>query len=169
MATYGDFTSLLQLGVGIGIGISLFRAPVDLRVSRLARMIDGELTALRGSDVPFGKKKRRDMMDLRLQFITVRAKLDRWQWPFMVAAVIGAGVNLIGLVVATLDNDRPVSIFVQWMLLFVSIGWFLVLLGALEVLARVALKSVLRDFSVVQARRAPPAECSPISIRGAGL
>jgi len=160
MATYGDFSSLFQLGVGIGIGISLFRAPVDLRVSRLERLINGEITALRGTDVPFAQKKRRDMMDLRFRFITVRADLDRWQWPFMVAAVTGAALNLAGLVVATLDKDRAVLTFDRWTLLFVSIGWFLILLGALEVLARVALRSVTRDFSDIRARRATHIEVS---------
>lgn len=155
MATYGDFSSLLQLGVGIGIGISLFRAPVDLRVSRLERIIDGEIAVLRGTDVPFGQKKRRDMMDLRFQFMTVRAKLDRWQWPFMAAAVIGALANLAGLIVATLDKDGVVCDFGQWTLLFVSIGWYFILLLALEILARVTLRSVRRDFSAIQTRRAP--------------
>jgi hypothetical protein len=158
MATYGDFTSLLQLGVGIGIGISLFRAPVDLRVSRLQRMIEGEVAALRGTDVQFGQKKRRDMMDLRYRFTIVRAKLDRWQWPFMVAAVVGAIANLAELIVATLDKDKPVSQPELWVLLFVSIGWFLLLLAALEVLARVVLRSVSQDFSALQAKRAPPLE-----------
>jgi hypothetical protein len=162
MAIYGDFTSLLQLGVGIGIGISLFRAPVDLRVSRLGRMIDDEIAALRGTDVPFAQKKRRDLMDLRFRFITVRADLDRWQWPFMVAAVIGAAANLAELVVATLDKDRPVCAFDRWTLLFVSIGWFLLLLAALEVLARVALRAIQQDFSALQARRAMRAEVSTV-------
>ena len=87
MATYGDFSSLLQLGVGVGIGLSLFRAPVDLRVAKLMRILGGEITALRGSETQFGIRKRRDMQDLEFGFTTVRLSLERRQLPFMICAL----------------------------------------------------------------------------------
>lgn len=157
MATYGDFSSLLQLGVGIGIGLSLFRAPVDLRVANLARTIDGEISALRNSPVPFTKQKRRDLQDLKLRFVTVKANLNRKQLPFMVIAVILAVANLAALVAATIDRDRPVSEPELLILFGISIVGYLLLLGALEILARHYLSNIQRDHRAIQERRAPTA------------
>ena len=69
MPTYGDFSSLLQLGVGTGIGLSLFRAPVDIRTANLERVLNGEILALRNAANDFARLKRRELMSLRLQFI----------------------------------------------------------------------------------------------------
>lgn len=108
MASYGDFSSLLQLGVGVGIGLSLFRAPVDLRVAQLDRTISGELSALKGSTEAFGRTKRRDLSDLRFRFTLSRTELQRSQIPYMVAAVISAVANLVCLIIATVDKDKQV-------------------------------------------------------------
>ncbi|CAA2106912.1 hypothetical protein MBUL_03902 [Methylobacterium bullatum] len=157
MATYGDFSSLLQLGVGIGIGLSLFRAPVDLRVSKLTRTMDNELTALRGASMPFAKVKWRDVQQLRYRFAQVRLTLERQQLRFMVIALALALLNLVALVEATLDKDRPACGVELYGLLFVAIGGFVALLSVLEVLARYHLGPIQRELQLIQARRAPPA------------
>lgn len=157
MATYGDFSSLLQLGVGVGIGLSLFRAPVDLRVAKLSRTLSGEITALQGSQTQFGKRKRRDMRDLELAFVTIRLSLERRQVPFMVCALLLAALNLSGLIVATIDKDRTACGYELCGLLLVTVGGFLLLLGAMEIMARAHLSGVTKELRELQARRAPSA------------
>lgn len=160
MTTYGDFSSLLQLGVGIGIGLSLFRAPVDLRASKLIRTIDNELTVLRNPINPFAKAKWRDVRQLRYRFGQVRDSLDRVQLPFMWAALTLAALNLAALVVATVDKERVACGAELYGLLFVTIGGFLLLLAALEGLARWHLAPIRAELKQIQSRRAPPAAAS---------
>lgn len=73
----------------------------------------------------------------------------------MVVTVIGADLNLVGLVVVTLDKDESISKIYMWILLTIFVGLFLFLPAAMEILARVVLKPIQRDFSAIQARRAP--------------
>lgn len=154
MATYGDFSSLLQLGVGIGIGLSLFRAPVDLRVAYLGRTIDSEIAMLR-SPLPFAKRKRRDLQDLKLRFLTVSGNLERRQLPFMVIAVGLSVANLAALIWAAVDKDRCVSGPELWMLLAISVGGYILLIAALEILARLSLSKIMKDHKQIQLTRAP--------------
>jgi len=154
MASFGDFSSLLQLGVGTGVGLSLFRAPVDLRVARISRTIEAELVALRGVTMPFAQRKRRDMLDLKLRFVTVREALDRSLMPFMIAAVIGAFLNLLALIAATMDTGRALTPCQADALIFLSVGWFLMVVVALEVLARLKLQSINRDLRTLRQKRA---------------
>ena len=158
MAVLGAFSSLLQLGVGTGIGLSVFRAPVDLRVRRISRTIEGEVVALKGVATPFARTKRRDMLDLRFQFVTVREELDNRLRPFMIAAVIGAFLNLLALIAATTDADRVVSSFQAGELIFLSVGWFLIVLAALELLARLKLGTLVHDLQTLRQRRTPPVQ-----------
>jgi len=157
MATYGDFSSLLQLGVGIGIGLSLFRAPVDLRASKLIRVMDNELTVLRNPNNPFAKTKWRDVRQLRYRFGQIRDGLDRLQLPFMWAALALAVLNLAALVVATVDKERVACGAELYGLLFITIGGFFILLAALEVLARWHLGPIRAELKQIQLRRAPSA------------
>ncbi len=155
MTTFADFSSLLQLGVGTGIGLSLFRAPVDVRVARLARTIDAELTAMRGATSEFAKKKRRDMQDVKLKFLQARDGLDERIMPYMIVAVLGAIANLIALILATLDAERVLRTCEISILLFISVGWFVIELASLEVLSRVTLAGVDRELERLRLRQAP--------------
>jgi hypothetical protein len=158
MTSYGDFSSLLQLGVGIGIGLSLFRAPVDLRVSRIDRVIESELVALRGLATPFAKAKRRDIMDLRLRFVSIKDDLNEHMLPFMIAAVFAALLNLAGLITVTLCADRGAGPTEAGVFLFISVGWFLIEIALLEGLAQWTLRKFTRDLVQVRTRKAPKIE-----------
>lgn len=153
MASFGDFSSLLQLGVGTGIGLSLFRAPVDLRVKFLSKVIEEELASLNNSSSQFGRKKRRDISDLKQKFLEVCDKLDIYMQPFMVAAVVGAALNLIALIDRTLNSDIELSNVAIWWLLFVSVGFFILELALLEVLARRCLGPIANELAVIRRRR----------------
>lgn len=155
MTTYSDFSSLLQLGVGVGIGLSLFRAPVDLRVVNLSRTIESDLVVLRDAEMQFAKAKRRDLMDLKFRFIGICDDLNRWQLPFMVAAVVAAVLNLIGLIFATIYADRVADSYEIVAVLTVSVVWFGIEIALLEVLARWKLMGIARDLRNIRTRKAP--------------
>jgi len=137
MPTYGDFASLLQLGVGIGIGLSLFRAPVDIRTAKLEKVLAAEILALKGSGpTEFRASKRRALQKLRLGYAAVRQDLERYQHPFMILAALGAFANLAALVFVSLYAQQTASDYATYALIFVSSGYFLLLLLLLEVIAR---------------------------------
>lgn len=165
MATYGDFSSLLQLGVGIGIGLSLFRAPVDLRTSKLMRTMDNELTVLRNPNNQFAKMKWRDVRELRYRFGQVRDDLDKVQLPFMWAAIVLAILNLAALVVATVDKERAADGLELYGLLFIAVGGFFIILAALEGMARWYLNPIRAELRKIQSRRAPPV-AAPLAYGG---
>jgi len=158
MASFGDFSSLLQLGVGIGIGLSLFRAPVDLRVNSISRVVENELIALEGVKTPFAITKRRDISDLKLRFLTIRDRLNRTMVPFMIAAVIGALINLVALIDATFNAERELSSAVSYWMLFIAVGWFIVELFVLEIIARARLGELQKDLDLLRRRRTPPVQ-----------
>ena len=95
------------------------------------------------------------MLDLKFEFSILRGSLEKKLMPFMAIAVIGAILNLIGLIAATLDADQVLrNCEVGW-LLFASVGWFLLELIALEILARVQLRATRKQLKLLRLRRAP--------------
>jgi hypothetical protein len=152
MATYSDFSSLLQLGVGIGIGLSLFRAPVDIRTARLEKVLNSEIIALRGGGAAavFRHKKWRALQALRLQYLGVRQDLERYQFPFMVAAAIGAMANLCALIKVALFASVDPGTGVGYFLVFISSVYFLIVLALLEVLARWHLGPIEKRLKAIQ-------------------
>lgn len=156
MASFGDFSSLLQLGVGTGIGLSLFRAPVDLRVNSISRTVENELIALEGATTPFAITKRRDVSDLKLRFLTIRDRLNQTMIPFMIAAVMGALINLIALIDATFNADVQLSSAADIWMVFISVGWFVIELSILEIIARVRLGDLQTDLDILRRRRTQP-------------
>jgi hypothetical protein len=72
--------------------------------------------------------------------------------PFMVAAILGAMANLIGLVFVSLHSDRAVMHYWECAFLFVSVGFFLCLIAALEILARIKLDSFKKELVAIQKR-----------------
>lgn len=160
MPVNGDFSSLLQFGAGLGIGLSLFRAPVDLRVSRIMRTLDGELTALQGIRSAFARTKRRDMMDLKLRFTATRQDLEAAQIPYMIAAIIGAICNITCLIYVALNSGEQATTLAMAIFLFLSIGFFIIIILLLEILARLKLSGILTSLTELRQRRnfepAPP-------------
>jgi hypothetical protein len=156
MASFGDFSSLLQLGVGTGIGLSLFRAPVDLRVNSISRTIENELIALEGATTPFAVIKRRDISDLKLRFLTIRDRLNQTMIPFMIAAVMGALINLVALIDATFNADSQLSFAATIWMVFIAVGWFLIELLVLEIIARTRLGELQTDLDLLRQSRTSP-------------
>ena len=154
MPTYGDFSSLLQLGVGTGIGLSLFRAPVDIRTANLERVLNGEILALRNAANDFARLKRRELMSLRLQFIGTKERVEALQQPFMWLAVAGALANLLLLIRVSLNASAAPSDQMQWLLVFASTVYFALVMAGLEVLARIHLRPLSRRLYAIQMSKA---------------
>ena len=150
MATLGEFGSLLQLGAGIGIGLSVFRAPVDLRVASIAKVIDNELDVIRGLDTERANQIRGRLASLKLKFSDEREWLDTFQKPFMVVTVILAITNWLGLIAASFYAQRDLSEFEQWALVCVSVGAYVAIVVILEGVARWRLGFVSREISAVR-------------------
>lgn len=152
MATYGEFSSLLQLGVGLGIGLSLFRAPVDVRIGRLSHMFENQRGALRGIQSEFATKKRRDIAELKIQFTHARGRLEAIMFPFMVAAILGAVANVSFLAIASFNSNEQISVIYQYILLTISTIYYLLIVLALELVARRALGSISAKLDEIIAR-----------------
>jgi hypothetical protein len=147
MSTFGEFTSLLQLGFGIGIGLSLFRAPVDLRAAKIARILDMEMTALRGVATAFGQQKRRKLMSLKLRFLDAQKELERQQFPFLIFTLLGALINLLLLIKASVSAQQQVTPSIEWLLIFISVIYFVFIVIILDCIARRKLTPLMNDLS----------------------
>jgi hypothetical protein len=150
VATLGEFSSLLQLGFGIGIGLSYFRAPVELRASTLRQAIDGELLIVRGVATPKAQQKSADLASLKLAFSDVREQLEKLQLPFMIAAIAGAITNWVFLILASLYASRALVRWEKLGLLFISVGYFVLLLVALELIAQYRFRTVRLRLAAIR-------------------
>jgi hypothetical protein len=154
MTTYGQFSSLSQLGIAVGIALSLFRAPVDLRTSRIERSLNAEILALRGVHTEFGRTKWRDFMTLRLNFYATRERLENLQLPFMIFALISAAINLLFLIKESFDAELQISGGMECVLLFFAVVIYFFIWAGLEFLARRQLGPIWRQLCDLRRRRA---------------
>jgi hypothetical protein len=142
MATLGEFSSLLQLGFGIGIGLSYFRAPVELRSASLRQAIEDEITIVRGVSSAKAQQKLGDLSSLKLAFNEEIDKLEGWQLPFMIAALAGGAGNWIALVFASVSAQCVLTATGEFGLIFLSVGYYILLAIALEFIAQWRFRSV---------------------------
>lgn len=147
-----EFGSLLQLGFGIGIGLSLFRAPMDLRASALVAGMADAQKLLAKAQTPEAAAKRNSLLDLRVRFHQERRKLDAWNKPIMIALLGGAVTNLIALIWASVRAQDQVGLSWQAVLIFVSVGYYVLALALLEILARQHLAGVTAALKQIRGR-----------------
>lgn len=95
MATLGEYSSLLQLGVGVGIGLSLFREPIEIRTHLLRRELDVQLKILAKSQTDFGKQKYLSMVQIQILFDDCVRNLENLQRPIMAALLINSLINVV--------------------------------------------------------------------------
>jgi hypothetical protein len=136
MATMGEFSSLLQLGFGIGIGLSYFRAPVELRSASLGKAVDDEITVIAGVNTAKAQEKRGELSSLKLAFNDEMERLEKWQLPFMIAAITGAAGNWIALIYASLYATDSVTTAGEIGLIILSVIYYLALGLVLEIMAQ---------------------------------
>jgi hypothetical protein len=147
-----DFSSLLQLGIGLGIGLSLFRAPLERRAETLGRTIDGQLTIIQGVNTPLAQERNRQLADLKVTYLQCRTRLEEAQKPLMCSVVVGAAINLICLVYAALYADKNVHFIVQYLLIFASSLYYLVIWLIIEAIAGVIFRDVRKRLKALTVR-----------------
>lgn len=136
MATLNEFSSLLQLGVGIGIGLSLFRAPIDLRVTSLTAILENETRILQTVQTTAAKARLADFASAAVELAGEHGNLEsdlRW---FLGATLLGAVANWAALIWASLDATHTLNFGETILLLTISVFYYAAILGALEILAR---------------------------------
>lgn len=156
MPNHGDFASLLQLGVGLGIGIGVFRAPVDIRLRKLQRSIDDELSALEAVDTDFARQKRRAFFNFRLQLEELRSALEKVLWPFIVAALIAALANWALLLYVSFHSSEATSNKWQFLYVYISVVHYAIILFALECFARINLDLFSKKIDEKRAEKLQP-------------
>ena len=152
MSTLGEFSSLLQLGVGFGIGLSLFRAPMTLLLKKLSDDLTQEMDVLNSVQSAAAKRMKGELSNLQMDIATNAATLNRLNLPFMIAAIIGAAVNWSALIYASLAAQLPLTFTEEWLLICISVGWFLLIGIAAGIAALIYLLPLSKRLRAVRAR-----------------
>ena len=74
----------------------------------------------------------------------------------MIAAVMGALINLVALIDATFNADSQLSFAATIWMVFIAVGWFLIELLVLEIIARTRLGELQTDLDLLRRRRTSP-------------
>jgi hypothetical protein len=148
-----DFASVLQLGAGIGIGLSFFRAGFDRKQRALKRRFARAGAAYDNPATREERKHLTELSTLRTRFGSRVSRADRRVTVFQVAAFIGGIANMILLAWVTFHGDQALSRWEQFVGLAASLGYFSVLLAALEIWLLVDFGFVGRDLHVFEVRK----------------
>jgi hypothetical protein len=152
MSNLGEFSSLLQLGVGFGIGLSLFRAPMTLLLKKLQDDLTQEMDVLNSVQSPAAKRMKGELANLQMDIATNTVTLNRLSLPFMIAAIIGAAVNWLALIYASWAAQRPLEPTEEWLLTGISVGWFLLIAIAVGIAALIYLLPLSKRLNAIRAR-----------------
>jgi hypothetical protein len=142
MGIMSDFASLLQLGVGIGLGLSVFRAPLDLRTRAIEAGIEQEWLILDRLETPRAQSLRGEIATLKLNYNQAKTRIERMQYPLLILTILGAMANWLGLAYAAIRPSLVVSTVGEYAILALTIFYFVVILIALELIARFQLGQI---------------------------
>jgi hypothetical protein len=134
------FASLAQLGSGIALALAIFVEPIMLRDRRFREALSGALKLLPRATTTAIEDKRNDilMKIINLNTDTKTAQV-RSKWPLLMMKV-GAGINFIVLLAATVCPDAEVSFLWMWLLLIILILPIAIGFIWLSLLARAVIK-----------------------------
>jgi hypothetical protein len=152
MPTLGEFSSLLQLGVGFGVGLSFFRAPITLILGRLQSDLTNEMNVLQDNRSPEAGRSRAALSDIKVDTAEATKTLDKFSLPFLIASLIGAGVNWSALIWASFCAARPLNSTEEWILTFVAVGWFLLIGIIISTASAIYLLPLVRRLAAVRVR-----------------
>ena len=136
MGIMSDFSSLLQLGVGIGLGLSAFRAPLDLRTRAIEAGIEEEWNIIDRLGSVRAQTLRGEIATLKLEYAQAKTRIEKVQFPFLIATLGGALANWIALGYAAISPAAKVSTSGEYVILAFAIFYFVGILIALELIAR---------------------------------
>jgi hypothetical protein len=152
MSNLGDFSSLLQLGVGFGIGLSFFRAPMTLLLKKLEFDLAQEMDVLDAVQTPAANRKKAELSGLQMDISKNTVTLNSLNMPFMIAALSGAAVNWGALIYASLFAQSPLTSKEEWILIVISVGWFLLIAASVGIAALAYLLPLSNRLNVIRAR-----------------
>lgn len=152
MADLGEYGSLLQLGVGIGIGLSIFKAPMEWLEAKLEHDLASEFDVVKNAETDTARKARADLADLRVDLANADRQLNRFNVPFLIAAILGAGVNWGLLVLASTSAGYPLSCSQELLLAGVSGPFYLLIYSILAAWAWLKLKPYRSRLDEVRSR-----------------
>lgn len=149
MATLGDFGSLLQLGVGLGLGLSVFRAPLDVRLRRIGNKLQAEMDIVQGVDSEFSRDRVSQISRIKIKFLRATLSLEQAQFNFSVVALIGALLNVLFLTVAAVQVEQELSMGWQIAIIFISWVYFVFLIGIADVFVRFKLRHLEEEIRLL--------------------
>ncbi|MBR1269438.1 hypothetical protein JQ629_18150 [Bradyrhizobium sp. AUGA SZCCT0222] len=152
MSNLGEFSSLLQLGVGFGIGLSFFRAPMMLLLGRLEHDLAKEMDVLDKVQTSHAGRAKAELSGLQMDISKNIVTLDRLNMPFMIAALMGAAVNWAALIYASLFAQNQLTSTEEWILIAISVGWFLLITVSVGIAALIYLLPLSRRLKAIRAR-----------------
>jgi hypothetical protein len=152
MANLGEFSSLLQLGVGFGIGLSFFRAPMTLLLDRLNEDLRAEMNVFDRLQTPKANSAKGDLASLQLDIAENAEKLNSLSLPFMIAALFGAAVNWGALIYAALYAQQVLTSTEELLLIGISVVWFLAIGIAVAGAALYFLLPIRRRLSAIRSQ-----------------
>lgn len=142
MAIMSDFGSVLQLGVALGLGLSVFRAPVDLKVKAIEEGLDQEWRVIDGVRTARAEELKGDLATLKLDYHRAKIKIEAWLTPILALTLLGALGNWAGLAFAALYPSTDVTNIGKYLILFMAIFFFILVVFVLEIIARVQLSGI---------------------------
>jgi hypothetical protein len=120
MATLGEYGSLLQLGFGIGIGLSVFKAPTDLLLKRLANDLTAELAVFQRTNTDRANQVTASLSDLHIRLSEAIKKLESSYPVFLIPALAVAMINWVLLAIASTNAAYVLSAAQESLLIIVS-------------------------------------------------
>jgi hypothetical protein len=127
MATLGEYGSLLQLGFGIGIGLSVFKAPTDLLLKRIANDLTAELAVFQRGNNDRANQATASLSDLHIRLSEAVKKLENSYPVFLVPALVVAMINWVLLAIASTDAAYVLSVTQEFLLIIVSAPLYIVI------------------------------------------
>ena len=100
---------MAQLGAGIGLALAVFVEPVRLREARILRKMDEDLRTIANPKAGRGREEKNLILSEKLNLYSAARLLERKVRPPMGLIGLGAAINLVVLLVCTVDPDEPLG------------------------------------------------------------
>lgn len=146
----GEYGSLLQLGFGIGAGLSVFQAPLKLRYEYLNKAIVEQLEMTSGIQTEKSTAIHARLSTLIVALGVHNDQLNDLQKPFLILCLIGAAVNWIVLIYASMYASHNVSHLGRTLIIFISVVYYILIGLLLELFAKWRLNKITKEFSDIQ-------------------
>lgn len=141
-----DFASLLQLGAGLGIGLSFFRSGFDRKQKALRKRFGQITTAYGNATTRADRKAVGELASARTRFASGCGKAEKLAQLFQALALLGGLANMGLLIAATVWGDYQLNTLGIWGGLWWSLGYFALLLLAMEMWLWLAFRPIAAEL-----------------------